>query len=279
MIATISQASVARDHSSPLPFTGASGPLPISRLLRAYLTEAKYDTINALRSPAFALPFLAIPVAIYLLFGVVMLDSSTEQAGLGPELANYLFAGFSVVAVMMPGIFGGIMLSTERDANLLKLKRALPLPPGAYVAAKVLMSLAVAGLSVSLVTVAALVAGKITISLSQVLIIWATMIAGTIPFCALGLLVGSYTSGSAAPAFGNLLFLPMMWLSGIFIPLPEALQRFVVLWPAFHLDQLALNLAGIEQFSFIPASLAAGVLVGVTVLCGGLAVHRLARVG
>jgi hypothetical protein len=35
----------------------------------------------------------------------------------------------------------------------------------------------------------------------------------------------------------------------------------------------------VEQFSFISPTIAAGVLVGVTVLFGGLAVRQLARVG
>ncbi|HEY5567119.1 MAG TPA: ABC transporter permease, partial [Gammaproteobacteria bacterium] len=83
----------------------------------------------------------------------------------------------------------------------------------------------------------------------------------------------------AAPAYGNLAFLPMMWLSGLFIPLPDALERWVVIWPSFHLNQLALNLAGVEQFTFVSPMRAAVVLVGVTVLFGGLAIRRLARVG
>ena len=53
----------------------------------------------------------------------------------------------------------------------------------------------------------------------------------------------------------------------------------MILWPTFHLDQLALGLAGVEKFTFIPWTMAAAVLVGVTVLCGGLAIRRLARVG
>jgi ABC-2 type transport system permease protein len=68
-----------------------------------------------------------------------------------------------------------------------------------------------------------------------------------------------------------------IWCS--FIPLPEFLRKWVALWPAFHLNQLALGLAGVTQFIFIPAGVAAAVLLGVTVLCGGLAVRRLARVG
>jgi len=254
-------------------------PLPIGRVLRAYLMETKLETLGALRTPGFSLPFIAVPLAIYWLFGVVIAGNAGANSELGPGIANYLFAGFSVLAVAMPGIFSGVILATERDGNLLKLKRALPLPPGATIVAKVLMSMATAAIAVTLVVIAALVAGKITLSLAQVAIIWAVLIVGTIPFCAMGLLIGSLVSGSAAPAWGNLVFLPMMWLSGLFIPLPDSLERWVVIWPTFHLDQLALGLAGVKQFTFIPPVMAAAVLAGVTVLCGGLAMRRLARVG
>jgi ABC-2 type transport system permease protein len=250
-------------------------PMPIRRLVRAYLVEAGYETLNALRTPAFALPFLLIPVAVYLLFGVLMVDDAW-----GPDVPNYLFSGFSVVAAMMPAIFVGcVSLALERDGGLFDLKRALPMPPGATLVAKMLTSILVGAISLSLVTVAALLAGKITISVSQVLLIWGVMVIGTIPFFAIGFFIGSIASGSAAPAYGNLVFLPMMWLSGLFIPLPDFLEPWVVVWPAFHLNQLALGVAGVTGFSFFPPSMAAGVLAGVTVLFGGLAIRRLARVG
>jgi ABC-2 type transport system permease protein len=71
----------------------------------------------------------------------------------------------------------------------------------------------------------------------------------------------------------------MLWLSGLFIPLPKFLERLAVVWPAFHLNQVALGLAGIKDFSFISPLIAAAVLVGVTVVFGGLAIRRLARHG
>jgi ABC-2 type transport system permease protein len=71
----------------------------------------------------------------------------------------------------------------------------------------------------------------------------------------------------------------MVLLSGLFLPLPEGLKSWVLLWPTFHLDQLALGLAGVEKFTYIPPAMAAAVLAGVTVVCGGLAIRRLARVG
>ena len=144
----------------------------------------------------------------------------------------------------MPGIFSSAILATERDGRLLQLKRAQPLPPGATIVAKVAMATGVSALAVGLVAAAAILAGKITLSLGQVAIVWAVLVLGAIPFSAIGLFLGSRVSGSAAPAWGNLLFLPMIYLSGLFIPLPEGLKKWVVVWPTFHLDQLALALAG-----------------------------------
>ena len=187
--------------------------------------EAKYETLNALRTSAIAVPFIVIPVLIYLLFGVFIPgDAGGRDSEFGPGIANYLFSGFSVIAAIMPGIFAGVILAHERDDGLFKLKRALPLPPGANVIAKVLMSMGIAAIGVTLVAIAALVAGQITISVPQVLVLWATLIVGAIPFCAIGLFIGAFSSGAAAPAYGNLLFLPMMWLSGLFIPLPDFLS-------------------------------------------------------
>lgn len=254
--------------------------MPITKLLRAYWIEAKYETLKALRTPAFAIPFILIPVVVYILFGVVMMTPDAVNGELGPGVVNYLFSGFSVLAVIMCGIFGGsIALSTERESGLTKLKRALPLPPGSMLIAKLCMSTIVTALSLTLVLIAALVAGKITLTLMQTLIIWFTLVIGTIPFFSIGFFIGSFASASAAPAYGNLVFLPMMWLSGLFIPLPDFLNSWAIIWPAFHLNQIALSLAGVEEFVFFPPLMSFGILVGVTLLFGGLATHRLARRG
>jgi ABC-2 type transport system permease protein len=142
-----------------------------------------------------------------------------------------------------------------------------------------LMSMVFAALAMASMLAAAILGGTVTLSLGQLLIMTVVMILGAVPFCAIGLLIGAYTSGSSAPAFANMVFLPMLWLSGLFIPLPKFLERWAGIWPAFHLNQVALGSAGVSQFTFINPAISAAVLVGVTVLFGGLAIRRLARRG
>jgi ABC-2 type transport system permease protein len=256
-----------------------TGPMPLDRILRSYFAAARYEFMQTLRAPAFSFPFLMMPAALYLLLGVVMAGNSPEAAS-NPQIATYLISGFMAFAVMGPGIFGfGVGLAMERDQGLLKLKRAQPLPAGAHLFAKMAMSLAFSGVAAGSVAVTAVVAGKVIIGWGSLLILLAVMIVGSLPFCAIGFLIGAYSSAGASPAIANIAYLPGMWLSGMFFPLPEVLRPWAVIWPSFHLNQTALGAAGIEEFSFVNPLWTAAVLVAITVLCTGLALRRMARVG
>ena len=94
-------------------------PMPIRRVLGAYLNEVKYESLRMLRSPGFSIPFLVLPVPVYLFFGVMLAAPAVAK---NPGVANYLFSGFSVFAVMGPALFGvGCVLAIEREAGFLIL--------------------------------------------------------------------------------------------------------------------------------------------------------------
>jgi len=252
-------------------------PMPMRRVLGAYLNEVKYESLRMLRSPGFSIPFLVLPVPVYLFFGVMLAAPAVAK---NPGVANYLFSGFSVFAVMGPALFGvGCVLAIEREAGFLKLKRALPAPGGAHLVAKGAMSMVFAAAAVLTLLVAGSALGTISLSASQLLVMTVVMTAGALPFAAIGLFIGAHVPANVAPAIANLVFLPMLWLSGLFIPLPKFLERWAVIWPAFHLNQAALGWAGVSEFSFLAPGISAAVLAGVTVIFGGLAIRRLARKG
>lgn len=261
----------------PLTRPSAGVPMPLRRIISAYFNEVKYESLRMLRSPGFSIPFLLLPVPVYLFFGVMLAGPAVAKQ---VSIANYLFSGFSVFAVMGPALFGvGCVLAIEREAGYLKLKRAMPAPGGAYLLAKMAMSMVFAALAMSPLLVAALVAGKITLSGSQLAAMTLVLTVGALPFAALGLFLGAYVPANVAPAIANVVFLPMLWLSGLFIPLPKFLEPWAVIWPAFHLNQVVLGAAGLSEFRFMPPAISAGVLIGVTVAFGGLAIRRLALKG
>lgn len=244
------------------------------RVLRAYLEETRSECLRYLRNPGFLLPTLLFPVVFYTMFGIVL------GGHRDPDGPRYLLAAYATFGVMAPGLFGfGISLALERDNGLLTLKRALPMPPLAYLLGKMAMAMLVAGAVVALLLVLAIYAANVPLQPVQMLRLFVTDMFGTLPFCALGLLLGTLVRGQAAPAVINLLYLPMAFLSGLWLPLsmlPQALQRVAPVWPSYHLNQLSLAALGFDTGPAWPRVL---VLCGFTAVFMALAARRLRRTG
>lgn len=243
---------------------------------RCHLLEARHEFLRLLRTPMFCLPTLMFPAMFYLLFGVVM-NRGTVTGGLIP--AVYMLAGYGVFGVMAPGLFGfGASVASDRDSGWLQWRRAMPLPPGAYLLAKLAMAMLFALLVGLILALIAITLGDVRLPLSSWALLFTVEVLGVLPFCAIGLFIGSMVSAQAAPAIINLVFLPMAFLSGLWLPmmlLPKVLQEVAVLWPAWHLGQLAWAAVGQPSTGSMPGHVA--VLAGTTALFVALAWRRLAR--
>lgn len=259
----------------PSDRAATNGAMSRGRVLNAYLTEAKYETVRMLRTPAFGIPFLCLPVALYLLFAVLIFGAAL---GTDHKSAIFTFTAFDVFGVMGPGLFGfGAVVAMEREQGLLALKRALPMPPAAYLTAKLIMAMLFGVFVTATMVAAALTLGHLPLNASQCASLTAINLLGTLPFCALGLFIGTRTSGKAAPALANVIYLAMIYLSGMMFPLPKSMAAMAVIWPAYHLDQIAFRVLGNPSEGAVWMHVA--VLAGVTLLFAALSVRRLARVG
>jgi ABC-2 type transport system permease protein len=238
------------------------------------MQEAKSECLRYMRNPGFLLPTLLFPSVFYLMFGIFLAHSNSADA------PRYLLASYGTFGVMAPGLFGfGVSLALERDTGLLTLKRAMPMPPGAYLLGKMCMAMLVAGVvSIILLCMAVFLAG-VSLPASRLATFFVLEVLGVLPFCALGLLIGTLVKGQGAPGVVNLVYLPMAFLSGLWFPLsimPPFLQSIAPIWPAYHLDQLALSVVGLGQGGVLLHVL---VLVGFTAAFLLLAARRLRRYG
>lgn len=222
------------DAVSPVPFSST----------RAYLLEARYEFLRLLRTPSFSVPCLLFPPVFYLLFGVLLGGKS------GPAAATYLLAGYSVFGVMGVALFGfGVTVALDREQGLLTLKRAQPMPPGAYLVAKMAMAVLFGAIILLLLGALAIGVAGVRLSALQWLALVASCLVGVLPFSALGLWLGTRVSGRGAPAVINLIYLPMAFLSGLWVPLhmlPSFLQSMAPAWPAYHLAQIAQAIVGVD---------------------------------
>lgn len=247
-------------------------PAVAYRPLPAYVMEARFEFLRVLRTPSFAVPTLMFPPLFFLLFGLLVNHGNSGAA-------HYLFATYSVFGVMAPSLFGfGVAVAIEREKGWLALKRVAPVPPGAYLLAKLVMAMLCAAIIYLILAAMAYTLGGVRLPAEQWLLLGAVSVGATLPMCALGLVIGSRANASAAPAFVNLIYLPMSFLSGLWMPLsmvPHFLAQIAPLWPTWHLGQLALMTTGQATTGSIGGHLLW--LAAFTALCFGIARRGLAR--
>jgi ABC-2 type transport system permease protein len=247
-------------------------PMPLSRTLAAYLSDAKYESIRLFRTPAFAFPILVMPILFYTFFGVLLPGKGAIQ------MANFMYVGWTVYGVMGPGLFGfGILVAVERNQGLLTYKRALPMPAGSYLFAKLAMAYVFAAAVMVILALLSVNVGHVTLSAQQLVTVAAVMSLGVFPACAIGLFIGAWAPASSAAAIANIVYLGMAFLSGLFFNLPPALKTFQPIWPTFHLAQLAMASAGLPHRGDLWQHIA--ILAGMTAVLIALAARRLARRG
>ena len=246
-------------------------------VLRVFLVETRMECIRLLRSPAFAVPIILFPLMFYGLFGLML---GNHGSATNPDAARYSLATFMAFGAIAPGLFGiGITVALDRDRGLLQLKRALPMPPGIYLAAKLVTSMVfVAVVSIALMLMASII-GKVVLELVQWVSLFILAVLGVIPFCGLGLMVGTLVKGQAAPAILNLIYVPMSFLAGIWVPLsvlPHFLAQLAPVWPAYHLTKLAQAVVGTGSTDLLPHVLD---LVGMAALFFAVARRALRKLG
>ena len=244
---------------------------PLSQTVRIYSNEAKYEFLTRLRLRAYFLATIGFPVMFYVLFGLVL--NSKDAAVEGTHFATYLIATYGTFGVMGASLFGTAGgLAAERGLGWLQVKRASPMPPFAYFAAKVVMSLIFSTIVILLLFALGFGLGGVHLSAAETVKLLGTLMAGSLPFCAMGLAIGYFAGPNSAVAVINLIYLPLSFCSGLWVPLtflPKALRQFAHLLPPYHLAQLALGVVGAGQHE--SNWLHWEVLIGFTLLCLGVA--------
>ena len=173
---------------------------------------------------------------------------------------------YSCFGIMGPAMFNfAAGIASDRAHGWLTLKQMSPMPFSAYLLAKLSTSLVFSICILILLFSAATMFGDVRLHSTQWLLLAAVMLAGSVPFALLGLLLGLSLSDKAAPGVVNLIYLPMAFLSGLWLPLflfPGWLQQLAWLWPSFHLSQLGLKVIAQDQGNSVLAHL--GVLALLT---------------
>jgi ABC-2 type transport system permease protein len=212
-------------------------------LMNIFFLEAKTETMRLFRTPGFSIPTLLFPVMFYTFFGILFSMNAAT-------MPTYLMITYAVFGVIGPALFSfGVGIAIERGQGWFDLKEVSAMPASAYVVSRVSLTFIFAAIIVVLLFAIGAVFGDVKLMPWQWSSLAVTFVIGSLPFCAIGMTLGLYLKANSALAIVNLVYLPMAFLSGLWVPinlLPEVMQKFANVFPPYHLAQLALKITNMD---------------------------------
>jgi ABC-2 type transport system permease protein len=193
------------------------------------------------RNPSAAFFNFLLPLLLLVLVATAFAGEQDELEVLVPGVA-----GMGVLATTFTGI--AFNLTMLRDEGVLKRVRGTPIPPGAYLAGFIGSAALNAFVQVGLVVaIGSLVYGVDWPKEPLLLVLFTGL--GVVCFAALGVAFShAIPSEDAAPAYINAVFLPVIFISGVFYSaeaLPRALEVIAEALPLKHLiDGLSEAIVG-----------------------------------
>lgn len=206
----------------------------------------------------YVLSSLVFPSMFFWFFGV---PNAKDSAG--SLLLMGSFASFGVLGVVLFQL--AVQISQEQSSPWLNYVKTLPLGMWQFVFAKISASFVLSLLAAGSVVGVALITTPIETQNFPWLLFSLSLLVGGIPFAILGLLVGFVVKGKTVLPVANLLYLPLSFAGGLWLPpsgLPKVVQDFSeylptrmygeIVWAVvFQKDIPSASIRGLLIYSFI----------------------------
>jgi ABC-2 type transport system permease protein len=211
------------------------------------LLQVRYTNKAFWRSPASAFFTFVFPLIFLVIFTALFGNDTVPIAG--REISTSTFyvsaiATFSIITATYTNL--AINMTFTRDAGVLKRIRGSPLPAWAFMSGRILHAVGVAILLVAIVTAFGAAFYEAEVPTRTLPAFLATIAVGAASFSALGLaLTPAIPNADASPPIVNASILPLLFLSGIFIPIQDPNAWYVTVakvFPIYHFAE-AMNAA------------------------------------
>jgi ABC-2 type transport system permease protein len=194
------------------------------------LRQVRYTNKAFWRNPASAFFTFAFPLMFLVIFTALFGGGEAELDGRTFSVsALYVpsIAAFSVITACYTNI--AISVSFLRDTGVLKRIHGTPLPGWAYVLARVIHAVIISVILVAIVAAFGRLFYDVDLPTGTSLLRFlVTLVVGAASFAALGLAITAVIpNATAAPAIVNASILPLLFLSGVFIPIQDDTPAWV----------------------------------------------------
>ena len=199
------------------------------------LSQVRYVNKAFWRNPASAFFTFAFPLMFLVIF-TALLGHGTVRISPTKVVNTSTYyvaamASFAVITACYTNI--AINVSFQRDSGVLKRTNGTPLPSSVFLGARMVHALFVAVVLVAITAAFGRVLYSADIPTGVTLLRFLVMLlVGAASFCALGFAITSVIpNADASPAIVNASILPLLFLSGVFIPLGSDAPAWIV-WVA-----------------------------------------------
>ncbi len=202
--------------------------------MNAFVMQCKMEIIRILRNPYFVFWSLFMPIVFYVIFTKVF---NTSIQGKQEWQAHYLMSmtTFSVMgsAIMILGI----RLVEERTKGWSLFMRITPLSNLAYFTAKMVGQTMIHICSISIIFISGALINGVTLTASEWIMSGLWILFGSLPFLALGTLIGAMKRVDTASGVSNVIYMVLAISGGMWMPMevmPSFIQKIAFWLPSYN---------------------------------------------
>jgi ABC-2 type transport system permease protein len=231
--------------------------------------QARFDLLAFLRNRQSRFFTLVLPVLFLVIF--VSVFGNHRVGPHGAKASTYYVPGLAALGVIAASFVNLVIsITAQREAGVLKRRRATPVPAWVLIAARGSTAILVALAVMTVLLLIGRFGYGVRLPLDTLPGIALTGVVGAATFCCLGYAFSTAIgSADAAQPMVQAVMLPLYFISGVFIPninLPRWLRDVAEVFPVQHL-------AGGLRHAFDPGSHGAAIVwsdIGVLALWGAV---------
>ena len=228
--------------------------------------QCKIEVLRIFRNPYFVFWSLLMPIVFYFIFTNIV---NADVPDVELWQAHYLMS-MTAFSVMGSAIMTfGIRMVQERTQGWSSFMKITPLPAWAYFTAKMFGQTVMHLFSVILIFIAGYLINGVSLTFTQGFFSGLWILVASLPFLAIGTLVGSMKKVETASGVSNILYLALAILGGMWFPIyifPTFLQDMAEWLPSYHFGNGAWEIIRGNAPSIKSVLILGGYLIGFMVI-------------
>ncbi|UNK18789.1 ABC transporter permease [Paenibacillus sp. N3/727] len=239
-------------------------------MLNMFIAQTKAESLRIIRSPFFLLFSIAMPLAFYFLFASLNGADKSIQSTTWGVFSLMSMTAFSLIGTAVSQF--GIRLSFEHQDGWVGLLRLTPLSPAVWIGSKLVAQMAIQLIVIIFIFLSAGLVYDIQLTTGQWITCGLWLWIGSLPFLAIGALLGTLKNANTTMAIANMLQMALAIMGGLWMPLsslPKWMQSIGEWLPSHRYANGAWNMVAGNA----PASIDFIILMGCALACMVLSVY------